>query len=253
MHLPFKTDQGIGTQANFGLVVLQTDETIEHEMAHILLRPGIALYHSRIPMRPEVSSQSLARMEKDLPGSAGLFPASVALDVIGYGCTSAATVISPEGVAKAIHAARPEAQVTDPITAVIAAFRALGAKRIGFVTPYVAEVSGKMRHLLEENGCHVAAFGSFNEGDDRVVARITPNAIAAAIETVAAETECDAIYVACTNLRVAGIAQRAEGRIGKPVLSSNLALAWHMMTLAGIDPTQPGLGTLFNQGGSAIA
>jgi maleate isomerase len=46
--------------------------------------------------------------------------------------------------------------------------------------------------------------------------------------------DCDAVFVSCTNLRVAEIAEEAERRIGRPVLSSNLALAWHMLTLAGL-------------------
>ncbi|MEH6526798.1 MAG: aspartate/glutamate racemase family protein [Sneathiella sp.] len=245
MHLAHTTDKGIGTQANFGLIVLQTDETIESEMARMMDIPGVVLYHSRIPMQTEVSSETLVQMEKDLPASAALFPTSLNLDVIGYGCTSAATVIGPDGVANAIRSARPESKVTDPISAALSACRFLGATRIGFVTPYVAEVSAKMRGMLEQNGHEVVAFGSFNESDDRVVARITPDSILAAIEAVDAEAECDAVFVACTNLRVAGIVEEAERRIGKPVLSSNSALAWHMQKLAEITPSNPRLGVLF--------
>ncbi len=246
MQLPYETDDGIGTRANLGLIVLQTDETIEHEVVPMMKRPGVALYHSRIPMPPEVSAQALAKMEEGLPVAAALFPTSLDLDVIGYGCTSAATVIGPEGVAQAIRRERPEALVTEPITAAIEACHAVDARRIGFVTPYVAEVSAKMRSMLEQNGCAVVGFGSFNEADDRRVARITAESILAAIETVAAQDNCDAVFVSCTNLRVAGIVEEAEARIGRPVLSSNLALAWHMLTLAKLDPSRPGLGRLFD-------
>ncbi len=246
MQLRYQTDGGIGTLANLGLIVLQTDETIEHEMVPLMKRPGVALYHSRIPMPPQVSSETLAKMEEDLPAAAELFPISLDLDVIGYGCTSAATVIGPEGVTRAIHRVWPDALVAEPISAAIAACRALGARRIGFVTPYVAEVSAKMRAMLEDNGCAIVGFGSFNEGDDRRVARITEGSILAAIETVSGQGDCDAVFVACTNLRVAGIVEEAEARVGRPVLSSNLALAWQMLTLAGLDPSRPGLGRLFN-------
>ena len=36
-----------------------------------------------------------------------------------------------------------------------------------------------------------------------------------------------------------------EKKLGKPVISSNLALAWHMMKLAGIKTTGLGPGKLF--------
>jgi len=253
MQLAHTTDEGIGTQASFGLIVLQTDETIESEMARMMDISGVVLYHSRIPMQAEVSSETLLQMEKDLPASAALFPTSLKLEVIGYGCTSAATVIGPDGIANAIRSVRPESKITDPISATLSACKFLGVKRIGFVTPYVAEVSAKMRGMLEQNGHEVVAFGSFNESDDRVVARITPNSILAAIEAVEAEAECDAIFVACTNLRVAGLVEEAERRIGKPVLSSNTALAWHMQKLAGIAPSNPRLGSLFADGAGASA
>ncbi|MGB3147797.1 MAG: Asp/Glu racemase [Paracoccaceae bacterium] len=244
MDLHFDRDEGIGTRANLGVIVLQTDETLEPELAKLTAAPGVALYHNRIAMQNQVTAETLAQMEADLPISAGLFPA-LDFDVIGYGCTSAATVIGPDRVAAAIRQARPEAKVTDPLSAVIAACRALSIKRIGFVTPYVADVSARMRGKLEEAGFTISAFGSFNEGDDRVVARISPASIIAAIRAVNDAAPCDAVYVACTNLRVAGIAEEAEAVIGKPVLSSNLALAWHMQVLAGLSPARPGFGALF--------
>ena len=92
-----------------------------------------------------------------------------------------------------------------------------------------------MRLKLELAGIEIAGFGSFEEGNDRVVARITGASILRAVEAVAAQTPCDAVFVACTNLRCLDVLAEAEARIGRPVISSNLALAWHMLHLAGID------------------
>ncbi len=248
MKLPFTTDRGMGTGAAMGLIVLPADETLENEMRALLPEPEVALYHSRIVMPPEVTTETLAAMAEALPAAVGMLP-ECPLDVIGYGCTSGATVIGPEGVRERVQAVHPEAQVTDPISATLAAAQALGVRRLGFVTPYVAEVSAAMRALLTENGLTITAFGSFEEGDDRVVARIAPASILAAIETVAAEADCDAVFVSCTNLRVAGIAAEAERRIGRPVISSNLALAWHMRALAGLPAATTSEIRLFRCGG----
>ncbi|MDW4550759.1 Asp/Glu racemase [Defluviimonas sp. D31] len=244
MKLPFATDAGMGPGATLGLIVLPADETLENEMRLLLPGSGVALYHSRIEMPPEVTPETLAGMEAALPQAAGMLP-EVAFDVIGYGCTSGATVIGPEGVARAINRARPGARVTDPVSATMAACRALGLKRLGFVTPYVESVSAAMRALLEANGFEIAGFGSFEEGDDRVVARIAPESILSAIEAVDAMAACDGVFVSCTNLRVAGIAAEAERRIGKPVISSNLALGWHMRVLAGLTGPAPIASRLF--------
>ncbi|MDD9741015.1 MAG: aspartate/glutamate racemase family protein [Marinovum algicola] len=235
MKLDFDTDGGIGTRANLGVIVLETDETLEHEFPRLVVRPGVALYHTRIAMVPEIRPETLIHMEAALPASARLLPPALHFDAIGFGCTSASTVIGSDRVALAVQRACPGARVTDPLAATIAACRALGVRRLGFVTPYVAEVSSLMRLKLELAGIEIAGFGSFEEGNDRVVARITGASILRAVEAVAAQTPCDAVFVACTNLRCLDVLAEAEARIGRPVISSNLALAWHMLHLAGID------------------
>lgn len=248
MKLAFDTDGGIGTRATLGVIVLETDETLEPEFAKMMAIEGTALYHSRIPMVSEVTARTLARMESDLPAAAGLLPPSLGFDVIGYGCTSASTVIGSARVAAGIQAVFPDAQVTDPLAAIIAAGRALGAVRLGFITPYVPQVSQRMRVKLEESGFQISCLGSFEEGDDRVVARITETAICAAARRVAAEAPCDALVISCTNLRCLQVIPLLEKELNLPVISSNQALAWHMQRLAGIPDVQPGFGRLFSTG-----
>ncbi len=245
MKLEFQTDDGIGTRANLGVIVLETDETLENEFSRIMSLSGVALYHSRIPMVPEIRPETLARMEQDLPASARLLPPSLRFDAIGFGCTSASTVIGSENVADAIRTVCPDARVTDPLAAIIAAGRHLAARQLGFVTPYVPEVSAGMRSKLEEAGFQITGFGSFEEGNDQVVARITERSILAAIEKVAAQAPCDAVVVSCTNLRCLDVIRQAEEQIGVPVLTSNQALAWHMLRLAGVDDPCTGYGRLF--------
>ncbi len=57
----------------------------------------------------------------------------------------------------------------------------------------------------------------------------------------------DAVFVSCTTLRVAGIVEAAERQLGKPVISSNLALAWHSLRLAGYRRPVPGFGELLRR------
>ncbi|SPF76498.1 Maleate isomerase [Aliiroseovarius pelagivivens] len=247
LKLEFDTDDGIGTRANLGMIVLETDETLETEFARMADLEGVARYHSRIPMVTDIRPDTLARMKDDLPASARLFPSSFEFDVIGYGCTSASTVIGSDNVAAAIQSVRPGAKVTDPLAALIAAGKSLGAKNLGFITPYIPEVSLKMREKLEAAGFHISAGGSFEEGDDRVVARITEGAIHNAGLQVAstADANCDALVIACTNLRCLNVIPQLEAELGIPVLSSNTALVWHMLRLAGIEDEMPQICRLF--------
>ncbi|MDC0659571.1 aspartate/glutamate racemase family protein [Leisingera sp. SS27] len=245
MKLPYDTDAGIGSRATLGVIVLETDETLEPEFSRMMAQPGVALYHSRIPMVPEVRPETLAQMQADLPASAQLFPSTPDFDVIGYGCTSASTVIGSSKVAEAVQTVLPNAKVTDPLAAIIAAGKALGAARFGFVTPYLPEVSAQMRAKLEAAGFDIAGFGSFEQMDDRVVARISESAIAEAAAQVAGQEDCDAIVISCTNLRCLRIIPGIEAQTGVPVISSNQALGWHMLRLAGVTDPQPQFGKLF--------
>ena len=70
-NMSFLSDQGMGTDARLGMIVLQSDQTIEHEVARIIYDKGvtsqIALYHSRIPNDTEVNEDTLRQMSKELP------------------------------------------------------------------------------------------------------------------------------------------------------------------------------------------
>ncbi len=246
MKLPFTTDKGAAAKAAFGIIVLQSDETLEAEVRTVFDHPGMALYHSRIPSAAEVTAETLAQMKAELPRTAALLPTARELDVVGYGCTSGATIIGAENVAASICATHPKAETTDPITAVMAAAKHLKVKRIGFVTPYVAEVSAAMRELLEKNGFEVTGFGSFEQIEESVVARITPASVLEAICQIGMSDDVDAVFASCTNLRSFDIIDQAEQAIGKPVITSNQALAWHMLKLANIVTKSKGPGMLFN-------
>jgi maleate isomerase len=181
MRLHYATDDGLGMRARFGLIVLQVDETIEHEFPRLVGTEGVALHFTRVPSGREVTQATLAAMEADIPNAATLLPPGTRYDAIGYACTSGATVIGPENVVRAVRGARPgdgpeaftTTPVTDPLTAVKAACRALEVTQLGFVTPYVPVVSSALRASLEEDGLEIVASGSFEQAEEHVVARIT--------------------------------------------------------------------------------
>ncbi len=244
MALKYQFDDGCAGKAALGLIVLQTDETLEVELRAVFAAAGAACYHNRIASHALVTPKTLAAMEADLPASAALLPSGVAFGAIGYGCTSGATVIGPDKVSAAIRASHPGTATTDPITATMAALRALGSRKIAVLTPYVPDVTSRMQALLRANGFDVVAIASFEQSEDRMVARIKESSTLAAIKELG-QSDCDAVFASCTNLRSFGILNAAERAIGKPVISSNLALGWHMLRLTGIKATGAGPGRLF--------
>ncbi|MEE2769186.1 MAG: Asp/Glu racemase [Actinomycetota bacterium] len=245
LRFDFTTDRGVGTRALLGLIVLESDQTVEAEVRELRLE-GVAHHVSRIPMDATVTEETLQAMEARLPVAAGLLPPEFGFDAIGYACTSGATLIGVGRVAAAIRTEHPSVPCTDPITAATAAFATLGIRSIGLVTPYNAEVTLRMAAHYADGGVEVAAIGSFLEEDDHVVGRITETSVADAVYRISAEPGCDAVFVSCTSLRTFGVIAGLEAALGRPVVSSNQAFAWHLLRLAGVDDSIPHLGTLFD-------
>ena len=46
--LAFETEDGLGAAARLGVIVLQTDQTIEQEFDRLFTAKDIALYHARL-------------------------------------------------------------------------------------------------------------------------------------------------------------------------------------------------------------
>lgn len=229
-----------------GLIVLQTDETIEPDFRR-LLPATVNLYVSRVPSGLEVSRETLGAMERHLPAAAALLPGAARFDAIGYGCTSGTSVIGAARVAELIREGAGTEAVTEPVSALIAATRHLGVKRLGFLSPYVEAVSSVLCDLLRTSGLEIPTFGSFNVAEEAKVVRIAPQSVIDAATSLADQADIDAIFLSCTNLRSLDVIEPIEERIGIPVLSSNQVLAWHMGRLAGIADMPTGLGKLFDR------
>lgn len=245
-HLPHELDAGLGARARIGLVVLATDHTIEHEWRLILGGiEGVALYQSRIWNDATITPDTLRAMEGRLADCAAVIMPGSPLSVVAFGCTSASMVIGEPGVFARIREARPEAKATTPVTGAFAAFRAFGAKRVAVLTPYREDVNQAVRAYIERHGFEVPVFGSFNEEDDNRAARISVASIRDAAIELGRDPRVEAVFVSCTSLRVAQAAAEIEAATGKPVTSSNHAMAWHALRLAGIREAMPRWGRLF--------
>lgn len=242
--LPHALDAGAPRRAALGVIVLASDEVLEADLRRLVPDPGVRVHHSRIASAPEVDAASLAAMADTLTAAAGLLPASVGLDAIGYACTSAATVLGPDQVARRIAAAHPGVPATDPLSALIAACRGLQVQRIGLVSPYVAEVSDALRARLRHAGIAVTAFGSFERREEHEVARIAPDSIRDALLAIGSAPACEAVFASCTNLRAVEVLAGVEAGLGKPALASTQVLAWHLLRLARVDDRLRAFGAL---------
>lgn len=228
--LPFTLCEDDPSCPAIGLVVLQSDETMEHEMRQ-WLPAHYRLFHTRIPNSQIVTEENLLEMKARLPQSVSLLPSNTHFSVVAYGCTSASTLMGEQAVSDAIHSVIPECAVTNPVTAIKAQLSHLRAKRIALLTPYTPEVTEAMHTLLKNEALDIVHLGTFNEAMDEKVARISPDSICDALRRLGAQQDVDAIITSCTNLRTYSLIDEMSKKMACPVISSNSAMAWHIQLL----------------------
>ncbi|MGI9413192.1 MAG: maleate cis-trans isomerase family protein [Hyphomicrobiales bacterium] len=227
-----------------GLIALSTDMVTERDFS-LMLPPGdeVMYYTARVPNVCPVTVENLRRMAPHLAEAAAQILPTTPLDVIAYSCTSGSVSIGPDEVAAQIHLGRSGVEVVTPITAALAAFEALGIKRISLMTPYTDEVNRTMVAFIEPLGIEIANVAGFCLEDDQEMARLTPAGIRdAAIEIT--DPDADAVFVSCTGIRTAETLDAIEAALGKPALCSNQCMFWQSLRLAGYDKPVEGFGRL---------
>jgi maleate isomerase len=253
-ELSYRTDDGIGSRAHIGCIVMSNDQTLSYEARRMLDIPGVALYESRLlaTRGPNglVTVESLAKLGDGIAASAGLINSSRPPDVVAFGCTSGAMVLGHDAVAHSINEILPRAKVTDPLVSVKAALTALRTERLCFISPYPQAIAARMIEQLLDHGQEIPIAGAFHDEKRNISAAapfISPDSIADAVMKLGASDLVDAVFVACTQMRFAASLDRIERSLGKPVICSNQALCWHALRLAGCDDHVEGWGTLFKR------
>jgi len=239
-------DQGPAHRAAVGLIVLSSDTVSEPEVSAFLPRQGVGFYSNRVPMSEIATVESLSRMKPDIQAAATLLVPSDNIDVIGYGCTAAAILIGSDNIKQMIQEARKlPVAYSDPMLAGLTALRTLNCQRIALLTPYIDSIGDVVANHFEQQNITIVDKASFKKSGDPEIARISPQSIYQAAVELAQDQDIDALFISCTALRVFDVLESIEQKIGKPVISSNQALAWHCLRLAGDDSKLDGRGQLF--------
>jgi maleate cis-trans isomerase len=149
------------------------------------------------------------------------------LDVVAYGCTAAGFISGPAGDARlAIDLARVTGKpVVTTARAMVLAMQAVHARRIALVTPYLDTVNAQLKVFFDEADIEVRHLATFRAASVDELGRIRSDEVAElARQTM--DPECDALFIACSQLPTFDIADALEQEFGRPVWSSIKATAW---------------------------
>ena len=232
MKFDFDLSSDENSPSPMGLVVLQVDETIEGEFREAFGTSKNQIFVTRIPSGLEVTAESLISMERHIKAAAKLLPQSREFSVIGYGCTSASAIIGSEKISELIKSGCHTRKVTNPLLAATEYAKHIKVRKLALLSPYIEEVNTPLRKAFGNNGLSTEVFGTFGEGKEEKVARISESSTIEAAITLGQNASVEAVFISCTNLRTFNCLGKIANEINKPVFSSNQSLAWHMKKLS---------------------
>jgi maleate isomerase len=132
--------------------------------------------------------------------------------------------------------ARTGIPATTATLALMQAFAGLGARRIGLVTPYLADVQREIIRRWSDSGLDCVAERHLDDPGNYSFADHPEARVAALVREVAAAGP-EAIAIHCTNFRGGAPAAALEATLGIPVLDSVAVSLWGAMVAASANPT----------------
>jgi maleate isomerase len=233
-------------RATIGVIDLATSVTILPEYYRVVPDGVVALSARLVLPRGEATEAALVEMtESDALETAAASLAWARPDVITFACTTGSLVKGPgwDKVLRDRIEARTQVPATTTSTAVLAAFGAVSARRLGVATPYLDELNRREREFFEAQGYEVVAIRGLGIRDDRTIGAQSPQtAYRLAREVNRPEVDC--LFVSCTNFATIPIIAALEADTGKPVVTSNQATIWDSLRRAGVREPIRGFGRL---------
>lgn len=230
-----------GERLRVGMLIPSGNVIIEPQV-NAMLPQGVALYATRLPLRGSSEGELLA-MARNVEEAARLL-AHAEVGLIAFNCTSVSTYSKAmeAGIQQRIAAATglPALMTSE---AIVEALRRLKSKRIVLLTPYIADVNAREAGFLKESGFEVLSETGLGLDTNTEMARLAPEVWLDLARNKRSD-RADAYLVSCTAVRSAEVIDALERELGRPVVTSNQAIAWYCLRKAGIQDQVPGFGAL---------
>lgn len=121
-----------------------------------------------------------------------------------------------------------------------------GAKRVGFVTPYLDDVQARINANYQAAGYDVVADRHLGMQDNFAFSTVTADQLRTMTAEVAA-AKPDAVAIVCTNMRGAPLAEELEQMHGLAIFDSISTTVWKSLKIANLDTKRvKGWGRLFD-------
>lgn len=241
MSHPSGSDIDYGSRGRVGLLLPSGNQAAEPQL-RAMLPDCIGLAVTRLKL-VDASEKSLLEMAHDVESGAELL-ADAGVDLIIFHCTAVSTYsveLETSILDRIQRAAKTKAIATSQ--ALVGGLHTLAARRLVMLSPYPDEVNVREGAYFEAHGFEVLRFGGRACMTAKEMMQVTPDEwVEIALSN--AEGNADAYVLSCTTTRSSESVERIEAALGRPVITSNTAVALACMQDLGVQQSVDGFGSL---------
>lgn len=240
-----------------GQIVPSSNTTMETEIPAILRvretmgRERFTFHSSRMRMQ-KVSKEELQAMDRDSDRCA-VELADARMDVLGYACLVAIMSmgrgyhrLSEERLHRATVEAGGPAPVVTSAGALVDGLKAIGAKRVSILTPYMKPLTELVIDYLGNEGIEVVDSISLEIPDNLEVGLRDASAPIEITKRLNMRGVDAVVASACVQMPSLASIQAIENRVGLPVVSSSVCTAYMMLKKLNLDRHVPNCGSLLS-------
>lgn len=240
-----------------GQIVPSSNVTMETEIPALLraretIAPERFTFHSSRMRMKHVTKEELAKMDADSDRCAAEL-SDARVDVMGYACLVAIMSMGHgyhNVSAKRLGAVTAENDAPAPVVtsagALVEGIKAIGAKRVAVVAPYMKPLTEMVVDYIRNEGIEVVHWRALEISDNLQVAAHDPMNLPAIVGGIETDDVDAVVLSACVQMPSLAAVSEVEARTGKPVLTAAIATTWSMLKALDLDTRVPGGGTLLS-------
>jgi maleate isomerase len=230
---------------------------METEVPRMLLsreplgRERFTFHSSRMRMH-KVTPEELAKMNKE-NGRCAAELADARVDVMSTACLVAIMASGPgyhrkveAEMRESVEACGAASKVMTSAGALIDGLKALNAKRVALLCPYMKPLAKLVVDYIEGEGIQVQDFRAFEIPDNLEVGRVDPSRLLEEVKQLKTQGADVVVLSACVQMPSLPAIAAAERMLGIPVTSTAVCTAWKMLTLLDIEPRVENAGALLS-------
>lgn len=238
-----------------GMVVPSSNVTMETEVPAMLARRGPQdrfTFHASRARLHSVTADELTRMINDGERCAAEV-ADAQVDVIAYACLVAIMTQGPgyhrvaeRRLSTAATQNGCDAPVVTSAGALIDGIRALGARRVAILAPYMKPLTALVVEYIEDAGIEVVDAHSLEVADNHAVGQIDPLSLLERARRLDVSNADAVVLSACVQCPSLPALARAEAQLERPVLSAASATTFRILESLGLNTHVSDAGSLLD-------